>query len=174
MQLRRRRVNKFLLACLVSMAWTTAGASAGEEVQRQILGIHFKLAKDDVHKRLNEIGSFVRAERKGQEIWQVRDPSFSHLIVAFGKDGKLRFVTAVAREGAETKRVPYGDIGNLDKARQAGDPSIKNFNYEWDLPSQDGSPRILVNARGRDPAFLTTCSLKRVDDDPVEANKTAR
>lgn len=157
----------------MSLAWVSAGASAGE-VQRQILGIDFKLAKDDVHKRLNEIGSFVRAERKGQEIWQIRDPSFSHLIVSFGKDGMLRFVTAVAREDAGAKRVSYEEIGNLKKARQAGDPSIKNFNYEWDLPSQDGNPRTLINARGRDPAFLTTHSLKKVDDDSVAPSKTAR
>ena len=172
MQPRRRRLNKFFLAGLVSLAWASADASAGE-VQRQILGIHFKLAKDDVHKRLNEIGSFVRAERKGQEIWQIRDPSFSHLIVAFGKDGALRFVTAVAREDAAAKRVPYGEIGNLEKARQAGDASIKNFNYEWNLPSQDGNPHLLVNARGRDPKFLATHSLKKVDDS-VEVSKPAR
>ena len=167
-------MNRFLLASLLSLAWASTGVSAGEEVQRQILGIHFKLAKDDVHKRLNEIGSFVRAERKGQEIWQVRDPSFSHLIVAFAKDGKLRFVTAVAREDTEAKRVPYGEIGNLDKARQAGDPSIKNFNYEWDLPSQDGSPRLQINARGRDPEFLTTYSVKKMEEDAVGVSKTTR
>jgi hypothetical protein len=154
----------------VSLVGCAAGVSA-EEVQRQILGIHFKLAKNDVHKRLNEIGSFVRNERKGQEIWQVRDPSFSHLIVAFEKTGKLRFVTAVSREDPEAKRVPYGQIGNVGKARQAGDPAINNFNYEWDLPSQDGHPHLLVNARGRDPTFLTTYSLKKVDDDSVEVKE---
>ena len=167
----RRRLTKFLLAGLMSLAWASADASAGD-AQRQIFGIHFNLAKDDVLKRLNEIGSFGRAERKRQEIWQIRDPSFSHLIVAFGKDGTLRFVTAVAREDAAAKRVPYGEVGNLEKARQAGDPSIKNFNYEWDLPSQDGNPHVLVNARGRDPKFLTTLSLKRVDDS-VEGSKPA-
>ncbi len=163
---------EFLLVGLVSLAWASADASA-EEVQRQILGISFKLAKDDVHKRLNEIGTFVRAERKSQEIWQIRDPGFSHLIVAFGKDGSLRFVTAIAREDGQAKRVPYEEIGNLNKARQAGDPSIKNFNYEWDLPPQNGSPRILVSARGRDPTFLTTYSLKKVDEPPVEVSKPA-
>lgn len=147
---------------VVALASISVTASA-QEVQRQILGIHLNLAKDEVHTRLNEIGSFVRNERKSQEIWQVRDQSFSHLIVAFGKNGKLRFVTAVARGGEDAKRVPYGEIGNLEKARQAGDPSIKNFNYEWDLPSHSDGPRTLVSARGRDPAFLTTLTLKNVD-----------
>jgi hypothetical protein len=173
MQPPRLKISLFLLAVSVSLAWASADASA-KDAQRQILGINFKLAKDDVHKRLNEIGTFVRAERKSQEIWQVRDPSFSHLIVSFGKDGTLRFVTAVAREDAEAKRVPYAEMGNLDKARQAGDPSIKNFNYEWNLHSQNGSPRMLANARGRDPKFLTTYSLKKVDEGPVEVSKPAR
>lgn len=158
------------MAGLMSLVCFSPSASA-QEIQRQILGIHFKLAKEDVHKRLSEIGNFVRDERKQQEIWQVRDASFSHLIVAFEKNGKLRFVTAVSREDAEAKRVPYGQIGNVEKARQAGDPGINNFNYEWDLPSQEGHPRLLVIARGRDPNFLTTYSLKRLDDDAVEEKK---
>lgn len=144
------------------LAWIPASASA-QEVQRQILGIHLKLGKDEVHKRLSEIGSFSRAERKSQEIWQVRDPSFSHVIVAFAKNGKLRFITAVAREDTDAKRVPYEEIGNLQKARQAGDPGINNFHYEWDIPADRDRPRTLVSARGRDPTFLTTWTLKNPD-----------
>lgn len=164
MQSPARKAQKIVLAGVVALAWIPAGALA-QEVQRQILGIHLTLGQDQVHKRLSEIGSLARAERKSQEIWQVRDPSFSHLIVAFGKSGKLRFVTAVAREDADAKRVPYGEIGNLEKARQAGDRGINNFNYEWDLPSDSDGPRTLVSARGRDPTFLTTWTLKKVDAD---------
>jgi hypothetical protein len=156
-----RKLCKFLLAAVIALGWISANASA-QEVQRQILGIHLNLARDDVHKRLNEIGSFVRKERKSQEIWAVRDPSFSHLIVAFGKDGQLRFVTAVAREDTDAKRIAYGEIGKLEEARQAGDPGIKNFNYEWELASQNGHPRMLVIARGRDSTFLTTLSIKKM------------
>ena len=169
MPLRRARIV-FLLASLVSLPFLIMGVSA-QEPQRQILGIHFKLTQEDIHKRLKEIGSFVRNDRKRQEIWEVRDQSFSHLIVSFEKNGKLRFVTAVSREDLEAKRVPYAEIGSLEKARQAGDPAINNFNYEWDLPARDGDPHILVIARGRDPTFLTTHSIKKVDDDPAEAKK---
>jgi len=164
MQSPPRKIRKFLLVGLIGLAWIPASASA-QEVQRHILGIHLKFGKDEVHKRLNEIGSFSRAERKSQEIWQLRDQSFSHLIVAFNKNGKLRFVTAVAREDPDAKRVPYKEIGDLEKARQAGDARINNFNYEWDLPSHSDGPRTLVSARGRDPTFLTTLTLKNVDGD---------
>jgi len=162
MQSPPRKVREFLLASLLVLAWIPASASA-QEVQRHILGIHLNFSKDEVHKRLGEIGSFSRAERKSQEIWQVRDQSFSHLIVAFGKDGKLRFVTAVAREDTDARRVPYEQIGNLQKARQAGDPGINNFHYEWDIPADSDGPRTLVGARGRDPTFLTTWTLKKPD-----------
>jgi hypothetical protein len=56
----------------------------------------------------------------------------------------------------------------LEEARQAGDPGIKNFNYEWDLPSHSDGPKTLVSARGRDPTFLTTLSLKKVNGDSGE------
>ena len=163
-----RETKTFLLASLALLAWVSTVSSA-EEVRREILGIQPQLAKADVQKRLNEIGTFERRETKGQEIWRVRDPSFSHLIVAFGKDDKVRFVTAVAREDADAKRVSYSEIGNLDKARQAGDPGIKNFNYEWELAAQNGMPRLLVSARGRDSTFLTTLSIKKMDGDSAEA-----
>jgi hypothetical protein len=162
MQSPQRKLRKFLLTGVTALVWISASASAAD-VQRQILGIDLTLGKDEVHKRLSEIGSFSRAERKSQEIWQVRDQSFSHVVVAFKKSGKLRFVTAVAREDTDAKRVPYGAIGNLEKARQAGDPGINNFNYEWELPAHSDSPRTLVSTRGRDPTFLTTWTLKNVD-----------
>jgi len=168
MRLLRRSTNQLLLTGLISLICVAAGSSA-PEIPRQILGIHLQLAKDDVHKRLKEIGSFLRNDRKRQEIWEIRDSSFSHLIVSFGKDGKLRFVTAVAREDAEAKRVAYGEIGNLDEARQAGDPAVKNFNYEWEVAAQNGNPRMLVSARGRDPTFLTTLSFKKMEGSSGDA-----
>lgn len=142
----------FILASTVSAA----------EPAREILGIRAGMPKAAVTKRLQEIGKFVRDERKRQAIWEVRDPSFSHLIVGFDAKDTLRYVTAVAREDKEAKRVAYSDIGDLKQARQAGDVAIKNFNYEWDLAAAKTEPQSLVSARGRDPEFLTTYSLKRL------------
>lgn len=132
------------------------------ELERDILGIRLGMAKADAQKRLNEIGKFQRDERKRQDIWEVRDERFSHLIVGFDKEDKLRYVTATAREDKDAKRVGYEEIGRLKDARQAGDVSIKNFNYEWNLPAEKGDPETLVSARGRDPKFLSTYSLKRM------------
>lgn len=157
---------------LLLFVWVAGVAGiSGQELQRQILGVHLNMTKDEARKRLQEIGTFVRDERKRQEIWQVRDESFSHLIIGFDKDEKLRFVTAVAREDKEAKRLAYGKIGDLKQARQAGDVKINNFNYEWELPATKDAPKTRVSARGRDRKFLTTYSLKRLNSDSAEEKK---
>lgn len=161
-------MKKFItITLLLLVGLATAQGISAQTSPLQILGIRFNTTEDQVHKRLKEIGSFVR-EEEHQEVWQVRDESFSHLIVGFGQKKKLRFVTAVAREDKEAKRVEYAKIGDLKKARQAGDPKINNFNYEWDMPAGKGSPHTLIIAIGRDAKFLSTYSLKNLDAQPVK------
>ena len=144
---------------------------SAQELPREILGINLKMTMEDAHKRLREIGMFVRDEAGWQEVWKIHDGSFSHLIIGSGKDGKPHYVTAIAREDNEAKRVAYDTIGNLKKARQAGDPAIKNFSYQWDLPAKEGYPHMLVIAAGRDPKFLTTYSLKNLDNASAKEEK---
>jgi hypothetical protein len=122
-----------------------------------------------VHKRLKEVGKFERDERKRQEIWAVNNPHFSHVIVGFDAKNLLRYVTAVARDDAEAKRLRYTDIGDIDAATQAGDPKINNFNYEWKLPALGEDPEMLVVVRGRDPELFTTYALKRLAEEPGSA-----
>ena len=159
-------ITALLLA--ISCAFTNA---AEPEVRRDILGIRLDMTKEEVEARLKKIGKFVRDERKLQQIWEAKDKSFSHVIVGYEKGGPgLRYVTAVAREDKDAERIRYSDVGKLEAARQAGDPKINNFNYEWTLPPVKGHPEMLVIARGRDPEFLSTVSLKRLgggeeDDD---------
>jgi len=104
----------------------------------------------------------VRDERKRQEIWEVEDESFSHLIVGFNGKDFVRFITAVARQHNEVKRVAHTAIGGVANAHQAGGPAIKNFTYEWRLAPQKGSGESLLITRGRDPEYLSTYSLKRL------------
>lgn len=168
-----RVIMRFLLLAVVSLAFALPRTSGvAQEVRRELLGIHLAMSKEELRERLNQIATFVRHERKRQEIWKVRDESFSHVIVGFDKDEQLRFVTAVAREDDEAHRVGYGEVGDLKDARQAGDPLINNFNYEWDLQPNERHPRTLVIARGRDSNFLATYTLKKLDGDFVaEANQ---
>ena len=151
----------------VSMLFAISALGNGALAQvpeRQILGIQLGMTEEKVHERLKELGTLVRKEEKRQEAWQIRDPSFSHLIVGFNKDAKLRYVTAVAREDKDAKRIPYDRIGDLKKARQAGDPKVNNFNYQWELPANKVNPHMLVIAIGRDPKLLATYTLKSLEE----------
>lgn len=149
----------------------TALAGPGENPVREILGLNLNMTNEEARERLEKIGSREKDEAGWQEVWKVRDDHLSHVIVGFGKDEKLHYVTAVAREDKEAKRVPYSDIGNLKKSLQAGDVKIKNFKYEWELPAGKENPRMQVIAAGRDPKFLTTYSLKNLDNLPAKEEK---
>ena len=158
-----------LVPLVVLLSHSAALRANPQEPKRDILGLHLEMTKGEAKKRLAEIGSFEREERKQQEIWQVRDPSFSHVIIGMSKEGKLRFITAIARDDHDAKPVRYSSIGDLNQARQAGDPAINNFRFEWTLPPLNDQPEAIVVARGRDPEILRTYSLKRTGvSDPPE------
>ncbi len=132
--------------------------------ERQILGIRLRMTEQSVHERLKAIGTLVRKEEKRQEVWQIRNASFSHLIVGFNKENRLRYVTAVSREDKDAKRVSYDQIGDLKQAKQAGDPRINNFNYQWDLAADKTNSHMQAIAMGRDPKLLTTYTLKSLEE----------
>ena len=134
------------------------------EPAREILGIRLSMNEEQVHARLKEIGTFVRAEPPRQEVWKVRDSSFSHVLIGFAKDTKLHYVTSVAREDREAKAVPYASIGDLKKADQKGDAKVSLYNYEWKLAAEKGEPETLVIALGRDGKHLSSLSLKRLGE----------
>ena len=161
-----KRIKSSTWAGLVFVILGLGNGALAQVPERQILGIQLGMTEEKVHERLKAIGTLVRKEEKRQEAWQIRDPSFSHLIVGFNKDAKLRYVTAVAREDKDAKRVPYDRIGDLKKARQAGDPKVNNFNYQWDLPADKANPHMLVIAIGRDPKLLATYTLKSLEEKP--------
>jgi len=155
------RISCAILLLVLGLAPAAPGDTAGK---REILGLHVNMPKSEVHKRLEQIGKFVRDERKRQEVWEVRDDTFSHVVVGFDSGQLLRYVTAVAREDKEAKRIAYSDVGKVGEAQQAGDPKINNFNYEWRLAAAKGQPGGVIIARGRDPKYLSTYSLKRLAD----------
>ncbi len=134
-------------------------------MRRDILGIRLSMRKSNTDARLQEIRAFLRPDRNREEVWELRDSCFSHIIIGFDKDGELRFVTAVARQGPDAKRIPYSGIGALEAAQQIGKPAFKNFYYQWKLPREGAEPETIVIARGREPDFLATYSLKRSDND---------
>ena len=157
-------MRKLATLCLLSLLLTAGmGVATGRETRprRDIVGLRLDMTKEAAHSLLQKIGTLQREERKRQEVWEVRDPYFSHVIVGFDKQSRIRFVTAVAREGGQ--RMRYADVANLKKARQEGDVSANNYNYVWELSARGKETKGLVIARGHDPLYLSTYSIKRLD-----------
>ena len=155
-------MKKLVACCFLSLLVTASVNAFGREPQREIMGLRLGMSKVAAHQQLQKIGRLEREERKRQEVWEVRDPRFSHIIVGFDKGTQIRFVTAVAREDSQ-QRMRYRDVADLTKARQVGDIAIKNYHYVWELAARGKEPKSFIVVRGRDPEYLTTYSIKRAE-----------
>jgi heat shock protein HspQ len=139
------------------------GAAETKVLPLSIMGIRLEMQREDAHRLLEKIGRLQREERKRQEVWELRDARFSHLLIGFDEESRVRYVTAVAREGS---RVPYSEVGDLKRARAV--EVVNNYKYVWEAKPRRNSPAYLVIARGRDPKYLSYYALKKIgetDDD---------
>ena len=145
--MRIQAVGKLATLCLLPLLLAASmGVAAGRETRprRDIIGLRLDMTKEAAHSRLQKIGTLQREESKRQEVWEVRDPYFSHVIVGFDAQSRIRFVTAVAREGGQ--RMRYTDVANLKRARQEGDASINNYTYVWELAARGKEPKGLAGS----------------------------
>lgn len=154
-------MKKLFAGGLLLFLFAASVSALVAEPRRDIMGINIGMSKEAARHQLQKLGQLQREERKRQEVWELRDRHFSHLIVGFDKASQVRFVTAVAREDGE--RTLYSDVAELKKARQIGDVAINNFHYVWELAAGGQVPKTIVVARGRNPKYLTTYSIKRAD-----------
>ncbi len=134
--------------------------NADAQTKHDVLGLEVGMNKEDVIKRLQKIGSKERDERKQQEIWKLTDDShYSHIIIAFNKENKVRFITAKAHESG--KRVRYSDVIDIKKARQMG--AVNNYKYLLEMPARGKKPGYKVIARGQDQNYLTYFSIEELE-----------
>ena len=59
------------------------------------------------------------------------------------------------------RRMRYSDLADLKLAKQMR--LLQNVQYEWQVPARGKAPGYVVMARGTDPRYLTTYSLKSVN-----------
>ncbi len=152
----KKRATLYLLCLLLA----ASAHAAVRQPRRDILGIRLNMSKNAAHIRLEKIGHLQREEKKRQEVWEVRDKYFSHVIVGFDEEWRVRFVTAVAHDSGQ-QRMRYSDVAALKRARQEGDVKINNYHYVWELEARGRSPKTIVTARGRDPEYLSTYTIKK-------------
>ena len=160
-----RKLTAAFLRLFAAAAPAPATAAAKPAPSRDIMGLRLNLSKDAARKLLKKLGHLQREERRRQEVWELNDPRYSHIVVGFDQEKRVRFVTAFTRPGA---KVRYDEVADLKRARQAGDISINVYHYVWELPARRGLPRVEVSAQGRDPNYLASYSIKRIDGEAKE------
>lgn len=124
-----------------------------------VLGLRIGMSREHVHRRLQKIGSLEREERGRQEVWTLaREPRFASILVGFDTNFRVRYVTAIAREGGLPMR--YSEIAPIKDA-QAENAHGAYTRYTWEAKPGRKSPGYFLIAEGRDPEYLRSFSIKR-------------
>jgi len=154
-----RASTPFLVTVTLLVLFATPLQVLGRSFQDNVLGLRIGMSRDDVHRRLQKIGTMQREERGRQEVWTLaREPRFSSVLVGFDTDFKVRYVTAIAREGG--RRVRYSELGPIKQAH-AENANGAYTRYTWESkPGRNHAGYFLI-AEGRDPEYLRSFSIKR-------------
>lgn len=142
-----------------------APSASARKVNGDVLGLRTDMSRENVHRRLQKIGRLERAERGRQEVWKLEgDARFGAVLVGFDPTFKLRYVTAIVREGG--KRMRYSEVGDIKKAQPEN--IMGNYRYTWEIKARGKKPGYFLIALGRDPEYLTSVSIKKKKDDGVD------
>jgi hypothetical protein len=152
------------LALLLLAVSGVAATAVVKEPRPKIMGIHLGMSRRDAHARLGSIGSLEKEERKRQEVWSVTDRRISHLLVGFDQDFRVRYVTAIARTGGP--RIRYQELADLKSAQRTNNQG--NYKFTWEVAARRGQHAYLVMAHGRDPRYLESYSVKRLDQKEID------
>ena len=146
-----RRLTSLSLLLVIGLLASAAPARPRPE----IMGVSLEMSRDDARARLNSIGNLDREDRKRQEVWTVKDPRISHLLVGYDADYRVRYVTAIAR--TDGPRIRYQEIADLKSAQRSNTSGIHKFT--WEIENRGRS--FIIIARGHDPQFLDSYSVKK-------------
>jgi hypothetical protein len=130
----------------------------------EIMGVMLGMNRADARARLSSVGTLDKEQRKRQEVWSVKDPRISHVLVGYDTDFRVRYVTAIARAGGP--RIRYQDVGDVKSARRTDTQG--NVKLTWEVSARHGQLGYMIIARGRDPQFLESYSLKRIDGEEID------
>ena len=155
-----KRVSSILLLLMIGIL----GSAAIARPRPEIMGVSLDMSRDDARARLKSIGSFEREDRKRQEVWAVKDPRISHLLVGYDADYRVRYVTAIAR--TDGPRIRYQEVADLKSAQSSNTPG--NHKFIWEVESHRGTAAFIIIARGRDPQYLDSYSVKKADQEEID------
>lgn len=159
-----RKIGIFTLCLLLLAALNCTSGSMAEKtgLPDDIRGIRLNMPKEEAQKRLTEIAESRQEVKKNQQVWTLKDdPNFSHIMVGYDKQDKVRYVTTtVEKKYLKFKEpVKFSEIGNLDKAKKE---TVENrHKYMWDIGDDPKNPVYRVSTYGEDGERLVNLSISR-------------
>lgn len=145
-------VPSFCLSLCLTVV-LAAGSAEARGPLRDVLGIAPGMTEGEAHRRLARFGTrqggdgeAEEREKEGREIWTLRHPRFTYVVLMVDRDSKVQVVQGYLHK--DRKPLRYDDIGDLKRAKQTG-----HYIYVWDLPGRGDQPPVQVQARGADPRF---------------------
>ena len=159
----RTKPKGIFAACMLAALASLAGA-AQAKARPQIMGISLEMTREAAQARLKAIGSLEKEDRKRQEVWAIKDPRISHLLVGYDDEDRVRYVTAIARTGGP--RIRYTEVADLKIAQRLNNQG--NYRFTWEVPARGGQFAFVMVAHGRDPRYLDSYSVKKVSDKEID------
>jgi len=156
-------MKRVLSVCLLLVVSAVASAASGK-LRPEIMGIALGMNRDDAQARLKSMGSLEKEERKRQEVWALRDPRISHLLVGYDEEFRVRYVTAIARQGGP--RIRYQEVADVKHAQRMQSQGALKFT--WEVAERRGQFGYVMIARGRDPQYLDSYSVKKLDQKEID------
>ena len=154
-----KRLTSLFLLLVIGVLVSAAPARP----RPQIMGVSLDMTRDDARTRLKSIGSLEKEDRKRQEVWAVKDSRISHLLVGYDADYRVRYVTAIAR--TDGPRIRYQEVADLKSAQRT--VAQGNHKFTWEVESRGKTPFIII-ARGHDPQYLDSYSVKKADQEEID------
>ncbi len=139
-------------------------SAAAARPRPEIMGISLEMNRDNARARLKSIGSLEKEDRKRQEVWAVKDSRISHLLVGYDADNRVRYVTAIAR--TDGPKIRYQEIADLKSAKSSH--TSGNHKFTWEIEERRGKEAFILIARGHDPKYLDSYSVKKADQEEID------
>ena len=155
-----KKLTSLFLLLVISILVSAAPARPRPE----IMGIGLEMSRDEARARLKSIGSLEKEDRKRQEVWAVKDSRISHLLVGYDAEYRVRYVTAIAR--TDGPKIRYQEIADLKSARRAVVQG--NHKFTWEIEGRRGHEAFILIARGHDPQYLDSYSVKKADQEEID------
>ena len=156
--------NTLRYCLLLVVALSVAAGVRAATPRDEIMGIALDMSKAEARARLQTLGTLERETRKRQEVWAVKDPRVSHLLVGYDPDMRVRYVTAIARSGGP--RIRYDEVAALKSAERQSNQG--NYRLTWEVEARAGHEAYMLIAHGHDPEYLDSYSIKKVDQEEID------